>query len=212
MFGLGWWLPELFTRFEQYEILHPNKSFTLQELASLTEVKNITCEPLFRPTVIYNTVIVAVSAVFYNAISSGLSTKLHAKTITLVSMVLGGISAGSIYLLKTSQQSLIVACVFLSTMITSNMTIAGIGVEYIPTRVSGIAVCFIMCFGRLGAVVSNVMFGTLMNTRCEIPICIVAIVVFLGGILCGLVSKDEKPHTSNALEINVSVISESWQP
>lgn len=208
MFGLGYWLPDLFSKFEQYQSLHSNETASLQELASLAQEKNTTCEPCFKTSVIYNTVAVAASAVVYNGISSWLSTTFHAKVITSASMVLAGISAGLIFWMKSSIQVLIVSCVFQATMITSNMTIAGIGVQLFPTKVNGLAVCLIMCCGRIGAAVSNALFGWLMDKNYEIPIFAVAVIVFLGGSLCFLVPKKGETVENGKPEIEVSVIGE----
>lgn len=212
MFGLGLWLPDLFSKFEMYQILYPNQTVTVQELASLHQVTNTTCEPSFKPSVIQNTIAISGSAIVYNVISSWLSTKIHAKTITMVSMILGGICAGSIVWMKTSLQNLIVACIFQATMVTANMTIAGIGVELFPTKVNTVAVCFIMCSGRIGAAFSNALFGWLINKQCEIPITLVALIAGTGGILCTLVPKSGRSLDNIAPQIKVSVINDSWKP
>lgn len=212
MFGLGLWLPDLFAKFEIYQTLHPNETVTVQDLALLTQFTNTTCEPSFKPSVIYNTIAIAATAIVYNVISSWLSTRFHAKTITMVSMLLGGICAGSVFWMKTFLQNLVVACIFQATMVTANMTIAGIGVELFPTKVNTVAVCLIMCFGRIGAALSNALFGWLMNKHCEIPIIVVAVFALLGGVLCAVVPKKEKPSTNVVPEIKVSVVNDGWKP
>lgn len=212
MFGLGLWLPELFSKIEHFQIEHPNETITIQELALLTKAKNVTCESSFKPSVIYNTISLAASAMAYNALSSWISIKVHSRTITMVSMFLGGIGAGCIFWMKTSLQILIVSCIFQATMVTSNMIIAGIGVELFPTRVNSIAVCFIMCCGRVGAALSNALFGWLMDKHCEIPIVIVAVIVLAGGALCVVVPRKEKCSKDVAPQMKVSVITENWKP
>lgn len=210
MFGLGLWLPDLFSKIEQYQVLYPNKTISIPELSLLTQDKNITCEPSFKPSVIYHTIAIATSAIIYNVISSWLSVTFHAKTITMVSMVLGGICAGSIFWMKSLLENLVVACIFQATMVTSNMTIAGIGVGLFPTRVNSIALCLIMCSGRFGAALSNALFGWLMDRQYEIPIFVVSAIVLIGGILCALVPK-EHSSKSVVLEIKVSVIGDTWK-
>lgn len=212
MFGLGLWLPDLFSKFEMYQTLHPNKTVTVQELASLTQVTNTTCEPSFKSSVIHSTIAIAATGIVYNVISSWISTKIHARTITMVSMIVGGICAGCIFWMKTSLQNLVVACIFQATMVTANMAIAGIGVELFPTKVNTVAVCFIMCSGRIGAALSNALFGWLINKHCEIPIVVVAVIAIFGGLLCAVVPKNEKPLDKIVPEIKVSVISDSWKP
>lgn len=211
MFGLGLWLPELFSKFEQYQSLYPNKTVSVQELVSLIHTKNSTCEPSFKPSVIYNTIAIATAAIAYNVIASWLSLTVHAKKVSMISMIIAGICAGSIYWLKSSLHILIVSCIFQATMVTSNMTIAGIGVELFPTKMNSIAVCLIMCSGRIGAAFSNALFGWLIDSHCEIPIFVVSVLVFTGGSLCVTVPKKETTLRNPKPEINVSVISNSWQ-
>ncbi|CAH1118806.1 unnamed protein product [Phaedon cochleariae] len=188
MFGLGLWLPELFIRFEQFQTLHPNASISVRELSSLPPPsKNLSCSPSLDASVIRSTVAMGVTSLLFNGLASYVSTKTTARVITMVTMLLGGVSAGLIYWMRSSMQNLVLACVFQATMIASNMSTAGIAVDLFPTKVNGIAVCMVVCAGRIGAVVSNFVFGFLMDKNCELPIFIVTAVVILGGCLCFVV-------------------------
>ncbi|KAG5891173.1 hypothetical protein JTB14_000561 [Gonioctena quinquepunctata] len=215
MFGLGLWLPDLLMKFEQYHSLHPNSTITLRELSSLSQEKNLTCSPSFDSSVIQSTIAMGVTAFIFSALSCWVSTKTSPKKITLVTMTLGGISAGCIYWTTSSLQNLVVACVFQGTMITANMSISSIAVELFPTKVNGVAICFVICVGRIGAGLSNMLFGYLMDKHCEIPIFVVAVLVTLGGILCLAVPRT-KPKggsevTNSNREIDLAVISERFK-
>ncbi|KAJ8985329.1 hypothetical protein NQ317_008359 [Molorchus minor] len=192
VFGLGLWFPEIFIRFEHFHKLHPNGTASLKELSAFNYVKNATCEPSLDSSVIHNTVAMALSAILYNLIAGVLSTKIHVKTISTVSMLIGGLCAASIYFLKTPVQNLVVACIFQATMITANTTVGAIGVELFPTQIAVMALCVIICAGRIGAVASNFIFGYFIGSSCEVPIFVVAGVVLAGAVLCSVVPREKK--------------------
>ncbi|XP_019876766.2 synaptic vesicle glycoprotein 2C-like [Aethina tumida] len=216
VFGLGLWLPELFIRFQKFQEMYPNASVTVKELSALSQQKSApsssSCSPSFDNAVIVNTIAVACTSLVYNAVAGWLTSRVHIKTVPLVSMLLGGVSCLSIYWLTSSTQNLIVSCIFQATMITANMTIGSVGVELFPTSVGAIAISLIMFSGRVGAMCSNIVFGLLMDKHCEIPIFVVAVVVLLGTLLCFLIpEKEGQGHKENDYKggetIEISVIS-----
>ncbi|VEN38185.1 unnamed protein product [Callosobruchus maculatus] len=211
MFGLGMWLPELFVRFERYQALHPDSTISVKELASLfTEDASEACQSFFDNAVINNTVAMGVTSLVFNFASCIAVGLVNIRSVTMVALVLGGGSAGSIYWMTSSVQNLIVSCIFQATMITANMTIAGIGVELFPTTVNGIAVCLILFSGRIGAVLSNILFGYLVDSYCGVAVLVVSVVVFLGGLLCLFIPSDNNNRglASESSNVGVSVISD----
>lgn len=201
MFGLGLWLPEIFVRYHQFEKLYPNATPSITELSALVQIKNVSCEATFDTSVTFNTVVIATSSLVFNLFSSLLATKLPFKVIPLVTMLIGGATSTSFYFLRSSLQNLIVASLFQASMITANMTIGSIAVELFPTKVVGIALCLMMCSGRLGAMSSSFLFGYYMDSQCEIPIFVVGGVVLLGGVLCFLVPKRSKEITERTVSV-----------
>lgn len=186
-FGLGLWLPELFVRFNQYALLHPNETATLDKLALLSVVKNKTCDSTFDLSVIQNTVVMGLTSLVTSIFCGYISTKVSIKTVPLVCMFLGGLSSASIYWLRSATQNLIVASVFQASMIVANMSLSGVVVELFPTSVGATAICLAMFMGRLGAMTSNMVFSLLMDEHCEIPIFAVAVNVLLGALLCWVI-------------------------
>ncbi|CAG9827507.1 unnamed protein product [Diabrotica balteata] len=195
LFGLGLWLPELFIKFEKYHLLHPNSTVTIEELSSLPQDSEKSCQPSFDQSVIISTVATGSTALIFNGISCLISTRVSSRNITLMLTFLGGICAACIYWLTTSLQNLIVSCIFQATMLTANMSITSIAVELFPTSIGGMAVCFVICAGRIGAAISNVVFAFLMDDYCQLAIFAVAFVQIIGGILCFLVPSQKKCHT-----------------
>ncbi|XP_044756914.1 organic cation/carnitine transporter 7-like [Coccinella septempunctata] len=186
-FGLGLWLPELFIRFKQYAVLHPNETVTLDKLALLSVATNKTCDSTFDLSVIQNTVVMGLTSLVTSVFCGYISTKVSIKTIPFVCMLLGGLASASIYWLRSATQNLIVASVFQATMIVANMSLSGVVVELFPTSVGATAICLAMFMGRMGAMTSNMVFGLLMDEHCEIPIFAVAVNVLLGALLCWVI-------------------------
>lgn len=210
MFGLGWWLPELFVRFERFHTLHPNTTATVKELALLTPPNS--CKPSFDAAVIQSTVVMGIASLLANTLSGFFAGRVSLRVIPCTTMLSGGVSAALIYWLTSSWQNLIVASIFQSTMVTANMTIGSVVVELFPTSVGAMAICLTMCAGRMGAMLSNLVFGLLMDDHCEIPIFVVAASVLVGAGLCffiptGAQDKYKSGNGCGQRQIEVAVVS-----
>lgn len=92
-------------------------------------------------------------------------------------MVLAGICSCAIYFLRSASQNLIVACLFSTFMATGNMVLSSVVVDIFPTHVSAMAICLAILSGRIGAIVSNLLFGLLLDINCKVPIFLVGGVV-----------------------------------
>ncbi|XP_044259117.1 synaptic vesicle glycoprotein 2C-like [Tribolium madens] len=205
-FGLGWWLPELFVRFERFQALNPNSTITVKQLALFSTIKPTSCKPSFESAVIRSTIIMGVSSILTNAFSGWLATRVSLRTIPFGTMLIGGISASLIYWLTASWQNLVVASIFQSAMVTANMTIGSVVVELFPTSVGAMAICLTMCAGRIGAMASNVIFGLLMDQHCEIPIFVVAASVLIGAGICYFIPP-KREHKGGCAELEIAVVS-----
>jgi len=87
--------------------------------------------------------------------------------------MVAGIASFGMYFVRSSLQILITACVFTLMAATTNFVITSVAVDIFPTHVSAAAVSMMVCFGRFGAVTSNLVFGMLLDLSCEIPIFLV---------------------------------------
>lgn len=92
---------------------------------------------------------------------------------------IAGIAAIGIYFVNSSRQLLLIACIFSLTISTANFVISSIVVDIFPTYVGALAICIMTCFGRIGAIASNLTLGYFLDINCEIPIFLVA------GIIMG---------------------------
>ncbi|XP_014616479.1 PREDICTED: synaptic vesicle glycoprotein 2C-like, partial [Polistes canadensis] len=204
-YGLGLWLPELFNRFEIHQNLHPNASIPVCDLIRNMEILNQTT---MKPTTLNESVIlfplmneteecvstmdkkVFINALTINAvcllgnIASGyFVNRVGRRTIPVTTMLVAGIFGLATYFVKSSLQILVVTCIFSLAIATANFVIGSIVVDIFPTHVGAIAICMMTCFGRLGAIASNLAFGMLLDISCEVPIFLVGSVVIVGGFL-----------------------------
>ncbi|XP_015590034.1 synaptic vesicle glycoprotein 2A isoform X2 [Cephus cinctus] len=210
-FGLGLWLPELFNRFETYYKLHPNKSVAVCELISNTEVDRplaqaiistingntsnhdllletipalpVICTGSIDERVFINTLTINSVCLLGNFIAGYLSDRVGRRTMPVTTMLLAGVFGCAIYLVRSASQNLIVACLYSLCITTANIVLNSVVVDIFPTEIGAIAICLVTCFGRLGAIASNLIFGLLLDISCEVPIFLVGGIIILGGLL-----------------------------
>ncbi|XP_017783581.1 PREDICTED: synaptic vesicle glycoprotein 2B-like [Nicrophorus vespilloides] len=205
--GLGLWLPELFLRFQYFEANFPNDTFTVKDLASMV----IDEDKVFDFKLFESTLMIGTCCVMGNLMSGYMNGKVSQRLVPVLTMALGAIASGSIYFLRSSWENLLVACLFQGAMATGNVAIGSVAVELIPSSVAAVGLCFVILFGRIGAMVSNLIFGLFMDTRCELPIFLVSGALLLGTFLCLFIPGRNKKVTwlgSNKLHIDIAVISE----
>ncbi|XP_063226849.1 synaptic vesicle glycoprotein 2C-like [Bacillus rossius redtenbacheri] len=200
-FGLGLWLPELFNRLETFYATHPNESISVCELSRISQL-NASLEDLstgpkcsgnmVESYMFVNNMIIGAACMLGNILSSLLAGSLGLKAISITTMIIAGCSGISVYFMRSSVQNLIVSCVFLACISTANFVLTGIVVEIFPTSIRGMATCFAILSGRIGAIVSNLIFGELLDISCEVPIFLVGSVVIGGGLLGFLLSKKQE--------------------
>ncbi|XP_048512684.1 synaptic vesicle glycoprotein 2C-like isoform X2 [Athalia rosae] len=144
-------------------------------------------EPLCNGTidekVFVNTLTMNAISLLGNIASGYLADRLGRRTMPVATMVLAGTFGCAIYFLETAFQNLVVACLFSTFIATANMVLSSVIVDVFPTNVSAMAICLATLSGRIGAIMSNLLFGLLLDINCGVPIFLVGGVVILGGLL-----------------------------
>ncbi|XP_066583450.1 synaptic vesicle glycoprotein 2C-like [Prorops nasuta] len=203
-YGFGLWLPELFNRFETYNELHPNSSVAVCELVKSKDVlpsgngtmenalllpaveaanHRVLCSGTIGERVFINTLTINAVCLFGNIASGYLADRVGRRTMPVTTMLMAGLFGVVIYFMSSSLQILIVTCLFSLTISTANFVLGSVVVDIFPTHVGAVAICMTTCFGRIGAIASNLAFGMLLDISCEIPIFLVAAIVLAGGFL-----------------------------
>lgn len=108
-------------------------------------------------------------------------------------MLIAGVFGFATYFVKSSLEILVVTCLFSLTIATANFVIGSVVVDIFPTHVGAIAICMMTCFGRIGAIASNLAFGMLLDISCEVPIFLV------GSIVIG------KQHRLSSIQIWITL-------
>lgn len=193
-YGLGLWLPELFNRFEKHYQYYPDTTVTLCEVRTTFRLENNSTAPqcdstAVDPTVFMKAVVIGFVGLFGNVISGVLAGRLHRRTMPVVLMTLSGVCVIVIYFLSSPTYNLIVTAGFQLFIGTANLVYNSLVVDVFPPSVSGMGVCLGILTGRLGAMVSNLVFGHLIDVSCSIPIFLVAGVCIGGGLLSMFISK-----------------------
>lgn len=212
--GLGLWLNELFSRFEDFSQYHPEATPTFQKLAHFTvSPNNSRCALDFDKNMFENTLTLGACTLVGNIISGMLTGHLTIKTIPFVTMLFGAASAVSIYWIQSPLQNLVISCIFFTSMATGNMALNSVATELFPTSISGMAICITLCAGRIGAITSNFMFGYFIDGLCEIPVFVVAALLMAGCILCCALPNDITSDITKERKINKVDIftSGSWK-
>ncbi|KAK9303031.1 hypothetical protein QLX08_005189 [Tetragonisca angustula] len=203
-YGFGLWLPELFNRFENYHNLYPNRTVTVCKLirehdlqAAVTPAQDlpanstnilinstsVVCSSNLDEMVFVNSLTINAFCLLGNLASGYLANRVGRRTIPVTTMLLAGIFGFVIYFVNSSMQILIVSCMFSLTIVTANFVISSVVVDIFPTNVGAVAICMMTCFGRIGAIASNLAFGMLLDISCEVPIFLVGGIVIFGGFL-----------------------------
>ncbi|XP_075232131.1 synaptic vesicle glycoprotein 2C-like [Lycorma delicatula] len=197
-YGLGLWLPELFNRFELHYLHHPNESVSVCELSGPmnkgAELENCDSNSV-DSTVFVNSLIIGVAGLSGNIISGFLSGRLRRRTMPVYLMIASGLCVLTIYFLQSSFQNLIVSAVFQLCVGTANLVFNSLVVDMFPPSISGMGVCLAILSGRLGAMVSNLVFGHLLDISCAVPILLVAAVCAGGGFLSFLIP--DEPYSED---------------
>lgn len=192
-YGLGLWLPELFNRFEQHYAMYPNISVSVCELSSHFEKAvsgQQTCDSRSVDSAVFtNSLIIGCFGLAGNFISGILSGRLHRRSMPAFLMFASGFCVLAIYFLHNSTQNLIVSALFQFFIGTAHLVINSLIVDMFPPSISGMGVCLTIFSGRLGAMLSNLVFGHLLDISCAVPILLVAAVSFGGGFLSLLIPK-----------------------
>lgn len=124
-------------------------------------------------------------------------------------MLLAGIFGFAIYFVQSSLQILMVSCMFSLMIGTANFVISSIVVDIFPTHVGAVAICMMTCFGRIGAIASNLTFGMLLDISCEVPIFLVGSIVickfFFNYFIILFVNVDNNKFVKNKIFLHFSM-------
>ncbi|XP_050540651.1 synaptic vesicle glycoprotein 2B-like isoform X2 [Daktulosphaira vitifoliae] len=182
------WFPELMNRFRKYETEMPNShGVSMCEIISMfnnrTEQNFIECNDNIDQSVYINIVIIGLACIPTSLALPMFVNKLGLRFFLIFSFVGSGIAAACLYYITTSTQNLVLSSIFeaLSSMGISLMYC--ISVELFPTEHRGMAVSLGGTFGKIGALLGNIVVGIFIDAHCIIPIIIACSFLLLSAFL-----------------------------
>ncbi|MBN3307838.1 SV2B protein, partial [Amia calva] len=176
-YGLWMWFPELFKRVQNGGSICSNVS----RPSSTVLPQNDTCYPI-KTEVYRDGFITAAANLPGNILSILLMDIVGGKILISCSLLVSGISVFFIWMVKTKLQSLAMSCVFSAVSVISWNALDVISTELYPTQLRSSALGFFTGVGRVAAILGNMVFGQLVDSNCAIPILLVAVLLFSGGL------------------------------
>ncbi|XP_066591984.1 synaptic vesicle glycoprotein 2C-like [Prorops nasuta] len=188
-YALSLWLPELFQRFAVHQERFPDK------LASVCTVSQVPlnhshvildpfgCETPIQQSVYLYTVFLGVACIPTGIILPVFVDRLGYKFFLVSTALVSSAITVGLFAVTTSVQNLILSCIFESLTSICISVMMCLLVELYPTNLRAMAAGFAALFSRVGAIVGNSMFGYLIDNYCVPLIIIVAVQLFLSGVL-----------------------------
>lgn len=173
-YTLMMWFPDLFDRFDQYQIYNSGREASgICDVAQVDLPTNGTdsiCSKPIDDNVYLYTLIVALSCI-PTAVSLGyLMNKLGKKYLLIISLMTSGCAALGLNLIRNSLENLIVSCIFEAITSTTEAVIFCLVVDLFPTQLRAVALALTVTSGRIGAILGNIVFGLLIDLNCIVPI------------------------------------------
>jgi len=196
-YGLWLWFPELFNKLDIYYKDHPNATVSVCEVTDYKPPNSVNdlgdCDSSVGNEVFLNSFLISIAALPGNIWTMIHMDKLGRKFFVVFSMVLSGGCVFFIYLVTSKAANLALSCAFGFVSVMGFNALDCLGIELFPTHVRSTAMAVNLAVARLGAITGNVVFGSLIETSCAIPILMVASLLLSGGLL-----SIKLPNTSNA--------------
>ncbi|XP_031631215.1 synaptic vesicle glycoprotein 2C-like [Contarinia nasturtii] len=184
------WFPELFYRFEEFEHLHPGESASVCEVSSVMvkplngTIANEPCIPKIQDEVFYHTIIIGISCIPTSLWLPLCVHRLGAKFFLVFSLVVAGTVTIGLYFVHNPTENLILSCIFEALTSLGISTVYCVMVDLFPTNLRVMAAALSLTFGRGGALIGNLIFGSLIDLNCVIPIVLFSAMLFISGFLC----------------------------
>ncbi|XP_076309060.1 synaptic vesicle glycoprotein 2C-like isoform X7 [Tachypleus tridentatus] len=193
-YGLWMWYPELFSRMTAYARTHNNSEVNVCSFPSdsvNTNVTSLDCSNPVDITVFFDSFLISLSSLPSNLITIMFMYKARRVFLSL-GMVLTGLSVFLIWIVKNRTHSLILSSVFGCLSMFPYNSLNVVTAESFSTDLRATAMGFFLVFGRIGAVLGNVVFGELVDYHCAIPVLLVATFLASSGMLSLLIPRTDQ--------------------
>uniref|UniRef100_T1HJP6 MFS domain-containing protein n=2 Tax=Rhodnius prolixus TaxID=13249 RepID=T1HJP6_RHOPR len=176
-YTLMMWFPELFSRFEHFESLHPNMSTSVCEVSKVF-LSEPGCTSEVNSQVFKNTLIIGLACIPTSLWLPLCVKRLGPKFFIITCVIVAAIVTAGMYFVQNSIQNLILSGIFEAFSSLAVVTLYCALVDLFPTNVRTMASGLSLCFGRMGALTGNLVFGYLIDLNCAIPIVMISACLF----------------------------------
>ncbi|XP_043462186.1 synaptic vesicle glycoprotein 2C-like isoform X2 [Leptopilina heterotoma] len=192
--SLRLWMPQLFSMIETYTAMHPNsKAVTVCEMlsgsknnsfsSSNNSTQTICTENVVNATVYINSIVIALTGVVGYSLASSLVPIIGKRKLMAFCFMAGGTCCGILFWAENSSGILGISSVFVALSSIGGAVVMVIIVENFPTYLRTMAVSVTMVFGRLGAVVGNLLFPVLFALGCLGPFIMIGAACLVCAVL-----------------------------
>ncbi|XP_024937572.1 synaptic vesicle glycoprotein 2B isoform X2 [Cephus cinctus] len=164
-------------------------TLTSRSLPILEKSSLQTCDPSVDLKVFSNTIIIGAVSLVVNVAAIYLSHHLSNNILQSTTLTIASIFCCTLYFVRSTFQNLIVASLFSAFANVGIVVFTGAVVDLFPTRVNAMAVCTATFTGRCGAILSNILFGELLDTQCALLVFLMSAALLCAGLLGFLVPK-----------------------
>lgn len=197
MYGFGYWLPELLSRFQMHSNAHPGERHYVCDVILAAETgSNSTLElggntncgdsSVVDPSAFLNTAIVNCASMGINLVSTVSTGYVGRRTLSAAANLMAGLVGFGLFWASATMEVVAVAIFFNAMAETGCIGINTMVVDIFPSRVSGVGVASVMLSGRLGGSVGNLAMGYLLEHSCVLPLTLLFGTAIVCGVLCCL--------------------------
>ncbi|XP_022188783.1 synaptic vesicle glycoprotein 2B isoform X2 [Nilaparvata lugens] len=182
-YTLMMWFPELFNRFDKFEILHPNETASVCDVSAIYETQHI-CDDNIDMSVYMHTLIIGIACIPTSFWLPLCVHRLGIKFFLVFCLLTSGCVALGFYFVQNSFQNLVLSAIFEALTSLGISVVYCVMVDLFPTNLRVMACALAMTFGRGGALFGNLIFGFLIDLNCLVPVVLFASFLYISGILC----------------------------
>uniref|UniRef100_T1IKY4 Major facilitator superfamily (MFS) profile domain-containing protein n=1 Tax=Strigamia maritima TaxID=126957 RepID=T1IKY4_STRMM len=180
-YGLWMWLPEIFKRME-HNLSNDVGICDLPSPSPITSFSKDDCTHSLDSEIFTEEIFVALFNIPGHLIAILFMDKVGRRLFLMTGMIFSGLSVFAVWLVTTKWSCLLLSSLFGMLTTLSHSALGVLGMEVFPTDLRGTACGVSQIAARLGAILGNLVFGQLVDSRCSVPVLMVATFLVLGGL------------------------------
>ncbi|KZC10868.1 Synaptic vesicle glycoprotein 2C [Dufourea novaeangliae] len=183
------WQPELFTILGNFESMNYNTTgnessfceiMDLSTVQKAAQVEELTCvNKVVNESIYMNTVLMSTTGSILILVARFVLHVLNHKNLLSICYGIAFICIVYMNWSTNTWVTLILTCIFTGLTNTTVNIVVGVAVILFPTSLRTIAVSLVMCSGRTGSIIGNILFPVLLGYGCLAPMIALSGFVFM---------------------------------